>query len=119
MRRLNTDQGSQFTGEDFTAVLRVHGLAISMDGSGRFSDNIFVERLWRSLKYENVYLKAYQDVGEARCSIAAYFKFYNHERLHQALGYRAPRQVFEEATRVAKLRHGRNAAGANCELVAQ
>ena len=81
----NTDQGSQFTGDDFTDVLRVHGIAISMDGRGRFSDNIFVERLWRSLKYEDVYLKAYQDVGEARRSIAAYFQFYNHDGLHQAL----------------------------------
>jgi len=115
----NTDQGSQFTDEDFTGVLCTHGVAISMDGRGRFSDNIFVERLWRSLKYEEVYLKAYQDVAEARHGIASYFNFYNHERLHQALGYRAPRQVFEEAKRAAKLRRGRNAAGANRELAAQ
>jgi len=115
----NTDQGSQFTDEDFTGVLCAHGVAISMDGRGRFSDNIFVERLWRSLKYEEAYLKAYQDVAEAQHGIAAYFNFYNHERLHQALGYRAPRQVFEEAMRVAKLRRGRNAAGANRELAAQ
>lgn len=115
----NTDQGSQFTGDDFTDVLRVHGIAISMDGRGRFSDNIFVERLWRSLKYEDVYLKAYEDVGEARRSIAAYFEFYNSERLHQALGYRTPRQVFEEALRVAKLRRGRKTAGANRELAAE
>ena len=96
----NTDQGSQFTDEDFTGVLCAHGVAISMDGRGRFSDNIFVERLWRSLKYEEVYLKAYQNVAEARHGIAAYLNFYNHERLHQALGYRAPRQVFEEALRL-------------------
>jgi putative transposase len=115
----NTDQGSQFTGNDFIDVLRVHGIAISMDGRGRFSDNIFVERLWRSLKYEEVYLKAYQNVAEARCSIAAYFQFYNHERLHQALAYRAPRQVFEEALRVAQLRRGRKTAGANHELAAR
>jgi putative transposase len=115
----NTDQGSQFTDEDFTSVLCAHGVAISMDGRGRFSDNIFVERLWRSLKYEEVYLKAYQNMAEARRGIAAYFEFYNHERLHQALGYRAPRQVFEEAMRVAKLRRGRNAAGANREIAAQ
>jgi putative transposase len=114
----NTDQGSQFTDEDFTSVLCAHGVAISMDGRGRFSDNIFVERLWRSLKFEEVYLKAYQNVTEARHGIAAYFNFYNHERLHQALGYRAPRQVFEEAMRVAKLRRGRNAAGANRQLAA-
>jgi putative transposase len=103
----NTDQGSQLTGDDFLDVLRDHGVAISMDGRGRFRDNIFVERLWRSLKYEEVYLKAYQNVAEARRSIAAYFEFYNHERLHQALGYRAPRQVFEEALRVTSLRRGR------------
>jgi len=114
----NTDQGSQFTDQDFTGVLGAHGVAISMDGRGRFSDNIFVERLWRSLKYEEVYLRAYQNVAEARQGIAAYFNFYNHERLHQTLGYRAPRQVFEEAMRVAKLRRGRNAAGANRELTA-
>ena len=93
----NTDQGSQFTGEDFTSVLHTHEVAISMDGRGRFSDNIFVERLWRSLKYEEVYLRAYESVAEARQGIASYFEFYNNERLHQALGYRAPRQVFEKA----------------------
>ena len=90
-----------------------------MDGIGRFSDNIFVERLWRSLKHEEVYLKAYQNVAEARYSIAAYFEFYNHERLHQALGYRAPRQVFEEAPRIAKLRRGRTTARADREIAAQ
>ncbi len=93
----NTDQGSQFTDEDFTGVLRAHGVAISMDGRGRFADNIFVERLWRSLKYEEVYLKAYDSVAQARQGIAAYFEFYNHQRLHQALGYRAPRQVLDQA----------------------
>jgi putative transposase len=115
----NTDQGSQFTDQDFTGVLSAHGVAISMDGRGRFSDNIFVERLWRSLKYEEVYLRAYESVAEARQGITGYFNFYNHERLHQALGYRAPRQVFEEAMRGAKLRRGRNAAGANRELTTQ
>ena len=84
----NTDQGSQFTDDDFTGVLRAHGVAISMDGRGRFADNIFVERFWRSLEYEEVYLKAYESVAEARQGIAAYFKFYNHQRLHQALAYR-------------------------------
>jgi putative transposase len=95
----NTDQGSQFTDEDFTSVLRTHEVAISMDGRGRFSDNIFVERLWRSLKYEEVYLRAYEGVAEARQGIASYFQFYNNERLHQALGYRTPRQVFERICR--------------------
>ena len=115
----NTDQGSQFTDDDFTSVLCAHGVAISMDGRGRFSDNIFVERLWRSLKYEEIYLRAYQNVAEARHSIAAYFDFYNCERLHQALDYRAPRQVFEEATHSVKLRRGRKAAGAHHVTAAQ
>jgi putative transposase len=97
----NTDQGSQFTDQDFTGMLGAHGIAISMDGRGRFSDNIFVERLWRSLKYEEVYLRAYESVAEARAGIAAYFEFYNHERLHQALGYRTPRKVFEETMPLA------------------
>jgi putative transposase len=101
----NTDQGSQFTADEFVDVLRVHGVVISMDGRGRSSDNIFVERLWRSLKYEEIYLKAYQTVAEARHGIASYLNFYNHQRLHQALGYRPPRQVFDEATRL-KLRRG-------------
>ena len=105
----NTDQGSQFTDDDFTGVLRAHGVAISMDGRGRFADNIFVERLWRSLKYEEVYLKAYESVAEARQGIAAYFEFYNHQRLHQALAYRTPRQVFDEATRLASSARRKNA----------
>jgi putative transposase len=99
----NTDQGSQLTGADFIDVLRVHGFAISMNGRGRFTDNIFVERLWRSLKYEEIYLKAYQNVTEAGDSIVSYFKFYNQERLHQALSYPAPRQVFDEAAQLTKL----------------
>jgi len=86
----NIDQGSQFTGGDFIDVLRLHGVGISMDGRRRFSDNIFVERLWRSHKYEEVYLKAYPSEAAARRGIAAYFEFYNHERLHPALGYRPP-----------------------------
>jgi putative transposase len=102
----NTDQGSQFTDDDFTGVLTAHGVAISMDGRGRFSDNIFVERLWRNLKYEEVYLKAYRSVAEARRGISAYFEFYNHERLHQALGYRSPRQVFEESDAVCQASAG-------------
>ncbi len=93
----NTDQGSQFTDQDFTGVLGAHGIAISMDGRGRFADNIFVERLWRSLKYEEVYLRAYESVAEARAGIAAYFHFYNYERPHQALGYRTPHRVWSSA----------------------
>jgi putative transposase len=98
----NTDQGSQFTGNDFTDVRRVHGIAISMNGRGRFSDNIFVERLWRSVKYEDVYVKAYQDVGEARRSIAAYFEFLQPRALTSSLELPHPRQVFEGALRAAK-----------------
>ena len=92
----NTDQGSQFTSEALTGLLLEQGIRISMDGKGRYLDNIFVERLWRSVKYEEVYLKAYQNGTEARKGIGAYLDFYNRERPHQALGYRTPGQVFEE-----------------------
>ena len=90
----NSDQGSQFTSEKFTGELAERQIAISMDGRGRCLDNIFVERLWRSLKYEEVYLKNYATVTEARAGIAGYFRFYNHERLHQSLGYRTPAAVY-------------------------
>ena len=92
----NTDQGSQFTSQAFTGMLLEQGIQISMDGKGRYLDNIFVERLWRSVKYEEVYLKAYQNGTEARKGIGAYLDFYNRERPHQALGYLTPGQVFEE-----------------------
>ncbi len=91
----NTDQGSQFTSDAFTGTLLEHDIQISMDGKGRYLDNIFVERLWRSVKYEEVYLKAYESVGEARTGLGTYLEFYNDERPHQSLGYRTPRQVFE------------------------
>ena len=87
----NTDQGAQFTAPAFTDVLRERGIAISMDGRGRCLDNVFVERLWRSLKYEEVYLHVYDTVAEARAGIGRYFAFYNDERPHQALGYQTPR----------------------------
>lgn len=90
----NTDQGAQFTADAFTSVLKTHGVRISMDGKGRCKDNIFVERLWRSLKYEEVYLKGYTDVREARCSISEYFDFFDYRRPHQALGYQTPANVF-------------------------
>jgi len=90
----NTDQGSQFTSEAFTGLLKQHGVRISMDGKGSYNDNLFIERLWRSVKYEEVYLKAYQVGKEARSSIGNYFRFYNTERPHQALGYRTPTEVF-------------------------
>ena len=92
----NTDQGSQFTSDDFTGTLKRHGVTISMDGKGRCMDNIFVERLWRSLKYEEVYLNAYASVAEAKAGIGAWLTFYNEERQHQSLGYRTPRQIYEE-----------------------
>ena len=91
----NTDQGAQFTSPAFTGVLRANYIRISMDGKGRYLDNIFIERLWRSLKYEEVYLRAYASVADARASIGKYVVFYNDERLHQTLGYRTPREVFE------------------------
>ena len=90
----NTDQGSQFTSEAFTGVLKSHDVKISMDGRGRFVDNIFVERLWRSLKYENVYLNAYATGSEARHGIGEWFMKYNAIRLHESLGYRTPDQVY-------------------------
>jgi len=90
----NTDQGAQFTGEAFTGLLKQHGVRISMDGKGSYNDNLFIERLWRSVKYEEVYLKAYQDGREARIGLGNYFRFYNTERPHQALGYRTPAEVF-------------------------
>ena len=90
----NTDQGSQFTSLGFTHVLQEHGVKISMDGNGRYTDNIFVERLWRTVKYEEVYLKAYANASEARRELGGYLRFYNDERSHQALGYRTPAEVF-------------------------
>jgi putative transposase len=92
----NTDQGSQFTSDAFTGMLLGHGIQVSMDGKGRYNDNIFVERLWRSVKYEEVYLKAYGNRTEARVGIGAYLNFYNQERPHQALGYQTPGEVFQE-----------------------
>ena len=86
----NTDQGAQFTAEAFTSVLLDRGVAISMDGKGRYLDNIFVERLWRSIKYEEIYLHAYDTPRDARTAIARYMDFYNLRRPHQALGYQTP-----------------------------
>ena len=90
----NTDQGSQFTSEAFTGMLLKQDIQVSMDGKGRYQDNIFVERLWRSIKYEEVYLKAYPTVAEARAGIGAYLEFYNQQRPHQALSYRTPAEVY-------------------------
>ena len=90
----NTDQGSQFTSEAFTGMLLGQGIQISMDGKGRYLDNIFVERLWRSIEYEEVYLKAYQNGSEARTGVGGYLEFYNQQRPHQALDYRTPAEMY-------------------------
>jgi putative transposase len=92
----NTDQGSQFTAAAFTSRLESQGVAISMDGRGRALDNVFIERLWRSVKYEEVYLKDYADGWQAEASLTAYFRFYNEERIHQSLDYRTPADVYAE-----------------------
>ena len=90
----NTDQGSQFTGSAFTGVLADNGIAISMDGKGAWRDNVFIERLWRSVKYEEVYLKAYDSVSEARASIDRYLDFYNRRRPHSSLDDATPDQAY-------------------------
>jgi putative transposase len=90
----NTDQGVQFTSGAWTGRLEGAGVAVSMDGRGRCLDNVFVERLWRSVKYEDVYLKGYERVPELECGLRAYFGFYNTERLHQSLDYRTPAEVY-------------------------
>jgi len=92
----NTDQGTQFTSQDFIDVLTSHSISISMDGRGRCLDNIFVERLWRTVKYENVYLKDYQTIPEAQAGLAEYFEFYNTERFHQSLDDKTPWQVYSQ-----------------------
>jgi putative transposase len=89
----NTDQGVQFTAGAFTGRLEEAGVAVSMDGRGRCLDNVFVERLWRSVKYEDVYIRGYETVAELERGLAAYFRFYNTERPHQSLGYRTPAEV--------------------------
>ncbi len=90
----NTDQGAQFTSEAFTDVLKQAHVDISMDGKGRWMDNVFVERLWRSVKYEEVYLKAYESVAEARAGIGTYLEFYNSERRHQGMNRQTPDRVY-------------------------
>ena len=90
----NTDQGVQFTAEAFTGKLEAAGVAVSMDGRGRALDNVFVERLWRSVKYEDIYIRGYEAVPELHQGLGRYFTFYNHERLHQSLGYQTPAAVY-------------------------
>jgi len=93
----NTDQGSQFTCEAFTKILEAKDIKISMDGKGSYNDNLFIERLWRTVKYEEVYLKAYRDGSEARQCLDSYFRFYNAGRPHQSLAYRTPGEVYATA----------------------
>jgi len=90
----NSDQGSHFTSPQYTDRLKAAGVRISMDGRGRALDNIFTERLWRAVKYEEVYLHEYTSLREARTGLTTYFDFYNHRRVHQALGYRTPAEVY-------------------------
>jgi len=97
----NTDQGSQFTAKAFTGRLKEEGIAISMDGRGRALDNVFVERLWRSLKYEEVYLKSYRSVREMETGLEGWFAFYNHDRPHQSLAYRTPAEAYHDPTPVS------------------
>jgi len=90
----NTDQGSQFTDKDFIGLLQGHDIAVSMDGRGRCMDNIFTERLWRSVKYENVFLNSYNNIHDATPGITGYFDFYNHKRRHQSLDYKTPASIY-------------------------
>ena len=94
---VNTDQSSQFTSEAFIEVLKDKDIQISMDGKDRWLGNVFIERLWRSVKYEEVYLKAYTDIADARRSLACYFRFYNPYRRHQALNAQTPDEVYYQA----------------------
>lgn len=98
----NSDQGCQYTSKDFTGALKDQDIQISMDGKGRAFDNIFVERLWRSVKYEEVYLKRYETGREAMDGLNNYLTFYNNKRLHQALGYKTPRSLYEGEQRTAQ-----------------
>jgi putative transposase len=98
----NTDQGVQFTAERFTGRLEGAGVQVSMDGRGRAADNVFVERLWRTVKYEDVYLRCYESVPDLERGLAAYFAFYNHERLHQSLGYKTPAEVYGGSKRASE-----------------
>ena len=102
----NTDQGSQFTAADYTGRLEETGIAVSRDGRGRALDNVFVERLWRSVKYEDIYIKDYKDVRELESGLTAYFRFYDEDRPHQSLAYRTPGEVHR-----AGIRDGRNGGG--------
>ena len=114
----NSDQGSQFTSASFTGVLKREGVAISMDGRGRALDNIFVERLWRNVKHEDVYLRGYANMAELMVGLAQYFTFYNAERPHQSLGYRTPDEVYRNGEGGGALivdRYGAGCAGSEAK----
>jgi putative transposase len=108
----NTDQGVQFTSKDFTGRLEASGIRISMDGRGRVFDNIFIERLWRSVKYEEVYIHNYESVRDALNSLMKYFQLYNRERIHESLGYQTPHEVYFGS-------NNRNNDGEACRLIHQ
>jgi putative transposase len=91
---LNTDQGSQFTSDSFTGILKTHGIKISMDGNGRWRDNIFIERLWKTVRYEEIYLKAYESISHAKKELMKFFGRYNTRRTHQGLDDRTPDNVY-------------------------
>ena len=99
----NTDQGSQFTSEKFISKLVDKKVSISMDGRGRAYDNIFIERLWRTVKYEDIYLKGYANIKETREGLKEYFEFYNEERPHQSLGYKAPAEIYRKEEKAASI----------------
>lgn len=102
----NTDQGSQFTSREYTGRLEGAGITVSRDGRGRALDNVFVERLWRSVKYEDIYIKDYEQVPELESGLAAYFRFYDEDRPHQSLGYRTPGEVYRAGTRATLIGGG-------------
>jgi putative transposase len=106
---LNTDQGVQFTCADFTEMVIASGGAISMDGRGKAFDNIFIERLWRTLKYEEVYLNNYEAMQEAKINIGAYFHYYNTQRLYQSLNYKTPAEVYFERNELKNIKIYRQA----------
>lgn len=105
----NTDQGAQFTSEEFLTPLKSRGIKISMDGKGRAIDNVFTERLWRTIKYENVFISGYQTMNEARLGLGEYLEFYNTKRLHAALEYRTPEQVYSKQFEPPFITVGKNA----------
>jgi putative transposase len=113
----NSDQGSHFTSPSYTDLLTQRNIQISMDGRGRCMDNIFTERLWRTVKYEEVYLKSYADIEDAKRNLARYFQFYNHERPHQALGYNTPAETYFGSENFKKIQNVENTRTHNLNLV--